>query len=1707
MPDSGSLADAYVTILPDMSKFVEELAQKLQEAVNSQHPKVVVDVDANLVPFETKLTEAEAEGQSFAGQTFNANLGADLSDLIGGLSAAKATVDKFAAEDVRKQLILEADASMLGTGPKLGNAKATQAILDMFGNAIKVPVEADPANLAQSLSAADAAGQVIADNLPPIELKLDLNQAYLNAQIAAAKTKIAAASLIGASKMKDFGGLTPTAAALIASSGTKIAAQNQISQAGIPLVLPGGAGGGGGGGGGTLAAMFPGMFGDGTGKGGSGTLAQSLLWGKSGVPFLGALAGMGTLGSLAGFGPEHAITTGIGLAGSAVGGAIGGGLLGAGMLATTGVGFATDLAGTGQAAGDAKKVYAAQQSLGTAQTSYGAQSQQALTAQLALNAALQNFSPVARTAVSQVGVLANTIHQLFNQATGQAEKMGAQIIQSFEKVAMQYIPTIGKFATINTGIIQQALKPLEKWLSGSGLGIFSGIEQIFTNRLPTAMRGFTQGIELVIKSLGYLSQYGGGLMTVIANKLTYLNSGAGFSKLEGHFANLIHDFEVWKGFVEILVKDIAAIFRLDAGLGTGIILSLTHMLDKLHAYIQSSRGQTAIRSIFTAHKQQIIDLLGLIPPLVSAFAPILHIMPFITELTLPFISALVQLLNIIERLPFGIGAVVTGLLGFSLLLGHVIGYGKAFGQIGTIFTTMVPAIGSASAALFGFDGVAAGATLAAKALQIALAVGVLAALVGIGYGLAQIFIHAGPVIGVLATLTVVVGGLALAMSKGLGISTIIGAFTKLWGASTATAVKLSADTEAIIAGQIAQTDAVVSALATQSDAIRGEAVTYSGAVQEMIAFNAELIASFGEVAVAAESMAADVAASDAVAAGGAAVSGAATAGGLSIATLAGASSLGALAAAAAPVALVVGGVAAATWGVDSAINALFGAPDPFANLAKSAGKLGSETVPQMKKSISGLQSQLLSALKNPNNDTMGFFDSLAPKPGETWNQDFQRIVSSPKLLLELKSQASDQGYTNLTAGVTKLTAMQGQVKTAGNNLQWLADHFHITTDQAGQLADQLGINLTSRMNAGGPGVYKFGAALQQMGLSSSGTAQAMSTLSKNSGQTLAQLTSETTQAATAMQQTMATFTSLTGGIANVGQALVQGTGAQVTQFYTQQTTNAAAFSTGILKALSLGFSPAVVGPIMTAGPAQGMQALTGILDGAARQTNGSFVAMTNKSSNMMDLQSASAVELAKMMRVLTGDSSSMQMQIQGNMSSAMAIYQNQMSNGMKGVSASFVNSFKGGAAGLTTVAQQFGMVLPNVITSTGAVSLAAYQKQLAQYAKDTRTAAGNMTGAAVAGLGQPVAAGVTASVPGTAAAAGKHVKAVSNIVGGAAVGLLSAGKLGGQNLANGIGGSSSLSGVAAGQHVTAASHIVGGAAVGFLTSGKLVGQNFANGVGGTSTQSGTAGKRHVDAVTGAVTAGTGPALAAAKALGQALTKGAISGVTADQGQLNSTVLRLMKTGIESAVPGVGGQSLGKALADGATAGIHDSQGEISGAALSVMKGAINSARGSVGGQSLGVALDQGIAAGISSSAGVVAAAASAVVKAASAAASATAGHKSPAKMFIPLGEAISAGIALGIKNNAHMAATAASDAVKGASAAINAQKMTGIQFGSASPQSIQAAMAGGPSSDGQTIHYNPQYTITGSPDANTKREIQLMFAQHDAQLLQKIRAR
>jgi hypothetical protein len=419
----------------------------------------------------------------------------------------------------------------------------------------------------------------------------------------------------------------------------------------------------------------------GGGAGGGGLLG---LLGWGGGSF--GMASFGSVLSLAGFGFEHLMTTALGLAGSLSGALLGGITLVSGALATMGVGELTDISGMGQAIGDIKQYTQLSGNLAQAIAVYGKSSTEAGLAQYQMNQWLQDLAPATVAAIKAAANTAAAFHAMFDSATADAETTGAQIINAAMLIGEKFLPTIGKYAAENLGVIKEDLSPLFTWLGTTGLQLFQQVEQQFSNDLPAAMGAFDNGVELVIKFLAYASQMSGHFVDTLDKFFTKWNSASMTSTWEEHVDKLIGLFHTWWDLLKQVGLTIYDVFSKSVGLGTAIVKIVTSMLTELDKWIQSTTGTSSVHTLFAAHLAEIKQILAVLPALLSDFGRLyLMIAPDLTDIVTGLVSVVSWMLAIPGAGPIlgwvlaiGYLAKLMGLFTFARWVGGLITLGSAF---------------------------------------------------------------------------------------------------------------------------------------------------------------------------------------------------------------------------------------------------------------------------------------------------------------------------------------------------------------------------------------------------------------------------------------------------------------------------------------------------------------------------------------------------------------------------------------------------------------------------------------------------------------------------------------------------------------------------------------------------------------------------------------------------------------------------------------------------------------------------------------------------------------------------------------------------------------------------------------------------------------------------------------------------------------------
>lgn len=430
-------------------------------------------------------------------------------------------------------------------------------------------------------------------------------------------------------------------------------------------VAPGGRGGSGGGLPPWLAGVLWGHAGGGGGGGykGAGTgLIGHALFGAAGLG-----AGFGSLGSFAGFGPEHIILTLGGIAGSGAAALGGGALLGAGALGKLGAGAGSDLLVGTSAAVDTKTLYADYEKLREAVSQYGRASTQAKEAQAELNATMKGAlsGTPGVTAELHLAEKLSGLNVQWDKQTSGARVAFVHLAEPLVEIASKWIPLVNKAAEQNFGRTSTFIKPFFQWLKGpEAMGIFLQLESEFKNEIPAAMKALDQGFQFLAKTVAYTAPLTGKFVDDLDRFFTKMNEPGSFSKWSGEMNRLIADFHVWGAFLKELGGALVDLFDKDAHTGETIIQTLTGMLHKVREYENSVTGSAAIRNIFTVHKEEVIALLRLLPPLISGFSHIYTtVAPPLVRAVTGIANAFASLLSTIEKAgPLGTWALGMGLI-------------------------------------------------------------------------------------------------------------------------------------------------------------------------------------------------------------------------------------------------------------------------------------------------------------------------------------------------------------------------------------------------------------------------------------------------------------------------------------------------------------------------------------------------------------------------------------------------------------------------------------------------------------------------------------------------------------------------------------------------------------------------------------------------------------------------------------------------------------------------------------------------------------------------------------------------------------------------------------------------------------------------------------------------------------------------------------
>ena len=524
-----------------------------------------------------------------------------------------------------------------------------------------------------------------------VNKKIGIDTLAMQRQIFTVNSTLGGWGAIPVQKIVDLDLRSGAALASLDATIASLKAEALMQPIDIPVKVDGGGAGG-------LAGILSAL----TGGGGKGIFGMG-----KGLPAFGSILG------LMGFGAEHVATSGIGIAGSLAGGALGGGLLGAGMAGVGAVGMGTNMAGMMQSSQDISQVVKAQDALNVAVNAFGPASYQAVQANQQLKGLIKGFPAITRPAILAAAATAHAFGAMFNKVTAPAVKVAAQIQQQAMQIGMAFLPTIGKYAAQNMGIIKKDMQPFFTWmtsmgstkmklpgLSGTtsigtgGLSIFKNLEKIFQGQLPAGIKAVTGMLELFGKTIDVAAQYTGGFMKAVAKFATHMNTPKAFGGWAQEIGKLIGLFKSWMGLAGSIGGVLIALFKPALGFGKEFANMLHGMMDQLKGWLNLSSTQSNMKGLFSAHIAEVIKGIGgvlkaMLPLAESAASVFMKFAGAGARIAADLLVPLAHLLGYLGKFgPFkNIGGVLmAGFLGYKVLNGTASALKGIVTQVGLLPT-------------------------------------------------------------------------------------------------------------------------------------------------------------------------------------------------------------------------------------------------------------------------------------------------------------------------------------------------------------------------------------------------------------------------------------------------------------------------------------------------------------------------------------------------------------------------------------------------------------------------------------------------------------------------------------------------------------------------------------------------------------------------------------------------------------------------------------------------------------------------------------------------------------------------------------------------------------------------------------------------------------------------------------------------------------
>lgn len=458
------------------------------------------------------------------------------------------------------------------------------------------------------------------------------------------------------------------------------------------------AGGGGGGGVGSMAG-----FGGGGGGGGRSPTLFHTLGGLPGI-------GLGALGLSPGI--LALLGSATGLAGSATSAAVGAGTVGLGGYASLAAGLGLTVAVAKPAVSALADVTKAQQSYNQAVAEYGRRSSEAKTAAAQLNYTLAQ-NPLAAGATRQLG----QFERQWSTATTAARTNVYGGISGVLANARRGVPAVGRDAGIATGATSNAAIAFSGFLTQAPqLATLGVLMHEFAQDVPVVERtleNVTSTVEhLAVAATPFFHE---SVLWVERWSAGLASSTADTDRVQGKMRGYVNSAKDWARLAGAAARDIRDIFEAGAPSGDSMVIELTQTLDRWDHWIDDNPQK--VQRFFQQSKTTTEDIAGAVSGLLRDAAQLANYLD-------PIFARTMQLIHLASGLGGGNLALGGGLL-YSVYQGVSRGRGPSAGGVARSFITGSPGglLSFGGGAAVGAGGVAAASSLARRATNYEVATG------------------------------------------------------------------------------------------------------------------------------------------------------------------------------------------------------------------------------------------------------------------------------------------------------------------------------------------------------------------------------------------------------------------------------------------------------------------------------------------------------------------------------------------------------------------------------------------------------------------------------------------------------------------------------------------------------------------------------------------------------------------------------------------------------------------------------------------------------------------------------------------------------------------------------------------------------------------------------------------------------------------------